>query len=156
MDRGSATKRLGAVDGVTTLGIEIEIRRECLIGLQPNFETLGLESAFLGVSQQLTPITPALSFRLNRDVLDPQMIRSQDHLDQASKHALVDEKIDYVLGDRALIVRLHRQRLSPDQRDPLGVGRTRQIANSRRVLQERGRISTSVADAVTGLIITGR
>ena len=94
MDRGSATKRLGAVDGVTTLGIEIEIRRECLIGLQPNFETLGLESAFLGVSQQQAPKAPALLLRRYRDVLDPQMIGSQDRLDEPCERAAVDEMVD--------------------------------------------------------------
>ena len=50
----------------------------------------------------------------------------------------IDEKVDRVLGERALIVRLHRQRLPPDQRDPFGVGRARQLANSRGVLGERG------------------
>src|SRR3984957_6361131 len=138
MDYGSATKRLGAVDGVTALGIEFEIRREGLIGQQTNFRAPSLNCVTLGMIKQQAPKAPALLLRRYRDVLDPQVIGSQDRLDEAFERAALDEKVDCVLGDRALIVRLHRQRLSPDQRDPLGVGRARQIANSRRVLQESG------------------
>ena len=66
------------------------------------------------------------------------MIGSQDRLDEAGERAVDDEKVNRVLGDRALIVRLHRKWLPPDQSDPFGVGRARQIANPRRVLQDRG------------------
>ena len=94
MDNRSAAKRLGAVDRVSKLRIEREISRKCLIGLQPNFETLGLESAFLGVSQQQAPKAPALLLRRDRDVLDPQVIGSQDLLYEPCELAAVDEMVD--------------------------------------------------------------
>ena len=66
------------------------------------------------------------------------MIGSQDRLDESCKRTAVDQKVDCVLSDRAPIVRLHWQRLAADQCDPLGVGRARQVANSRGVLRESG------------------
>jgi hypothetical protein len=57
------------------------------------------------------------------------MIGSQDRLDEAYERVAVDKKVNRMLGDRALIVRLHRQRLSSDQRNPFGVGRARQAAD---------------------------
>ena len=88
-----------------------------------------MNGATLGVSQQQTPKAPALLLRRDRDILDPQMIGSQDRLDEAGKRAIDNEKINRVLDDRPLIVGLHGQRLTPDQRDPLGVGCARQAAD---------------------------
>jgi hypothetical protein len=129
MNEHPASKRLGAVDRVGQLCVERDIGCKSLIGLQSNFEPSGVDRALLDVSKQQAPITPALSFRRDREILDPQMIGSQDRLDESGEGAIDEQKVDGVLGHRALIVRLHRQRLPPDQRDPFGVGRARQAAD---------------------------
>jgi hypothetical protein len=129
MNRCPATKRLGSLYGVATLGIEFEIGREGLIGQKANLRAPRLKGATLGMVKQEAPEPPALPFRRNRNVLDPQMIGSEDHLDKACKRAVSDQKVNRVLGDRALIFGLHRQRLASDQRDPFGVGCARQIAD---------------------------
>ena len=138
MNGRSSTKRLGSVYGVTTPCVEFEIGGERLIGQQADFRTSSLNGATLGVSKQQAPKAPALLLRRDRDVLDPQMIGSQNRLDETGKHAVDDEKINRVLGDRPLIVCLHRERLPPDQRHPFGVGRARQDANARGVRKNRG------------------
>src|SRR4029077_19547351 len=135
MDRRSSTKRLGSVYDVTTSCVEFEIGREPLIGQQADFRAPSMNGATLGMVKQQAPNAPALLLRRDRDVLDPQMIGSHDRLYEAGKRVVDDEKINRVLGDRPLIVCLHRERLPPDQRDPLGVGCARQGANSGSVLQ---------------------
>jgi hypothetical protein len=65
MDNRSAAKRLGAVDRVTTLGIEFEIGREGLIGQQTNFRAPSLNGATLGMIKQQAPKAPALLLRRN-------------------------------------------------------------------------------------------
>jgi hypothetical protein len=129
MNEHPASKRLGAVDRVGQLCVGRDIGRKSLIGLQSNFEPSGVDRALLDVSEQQAPKAPALSFRRDREILDPQMIGSQDRLDEAYQRGVSDEKVDRVFSHRALIVRLHGQRLSADQRHPLRVGRARQAAD---------------------------
>jgi hypothetical protein len=136
MDRRSASKRFGSPYGITAPGVKFEIGRERLIGQQANFPASGAKGATLGMVEQEAPEAPALLLRRDRDILDPQMVRPQDRLHEAGKRAVNDQKVDRVLGDRAVIVGLHGQRLAPDQRDPFGVGCTRQRANSRGVLKD--------------------
>src|SRR6202522_1378931 len=138
MDRGSATKRFGPVYDVTPSGVEFEIGRERSIGQESDFRAPSLKSSALGVVKQQATKAPALPLRRNGDVLDPQVIRSQDRLDEAGERAVNDQKINRVLGARALIVCLHRHGPPPDQRHPLGIGRAREIANSRGVRGDRG------------------
>jgi len=54
----------------------------------------------------------------HRDVLDQQASRLGNELDQRD----VVVEIDDVLGNRDFVVRGHRPRLAPDQRDPFRVG----------------------------------
>src|SRR6202021_3734059 len=117
MDRFSSTKRLGSVYAVTTPCVEFEIGRERLIGQQADFRTARMKGATLGVSKQQVSKAPALLLRRDRDILDPQMIGSQDRLDEAGKRAIDDEKVNRVLDDRPLIVGLHGQRLPPHPGD---------------------------------------
>jgi hypothetical protein len=84
MDRRSASKWLGAVYAVAALGVEREIGRERLIGEQSNFSAPRLKGATLGMVEQEAPKAPALLLRRDRDVLDPQMVRPQDRLDEAA------------------------------------------------------------------------
>jgi hypothetical protein len=134
MDGCSASKCLGSVYGVAKLRIEREIGRERLIRQQANLRAPGLKGATFDMVKQEAAKAPALLLRRDRDILDPQMVRPQDRLDEPGKHAVNDQKVDRMLGDRALIVGLHREWLAPDQRDPFGVSCMRQRANSRSVL----------------------
>src|SRR5580693_7014194 len=102
VDRRSATKWLGAINAVTALGVEFEVGRERLIGQQANFRAPALKGATLDMVEQEAPEAPALLLRRNRNVLDPQMVRPQDRLGEAGKRAVNDQKVDRVLGDRAL------------------------------------------------------
>jgi hypothetical protein len=99
-------------------------------------------AARLGMGDEPPPIAPALPVGRDRDVLDPQMIGPRHRLDEADKRAAVGQEIDRVLAHRAVIVRLHRQRLAADQRDPFGAGRARQVVDPRCVFGGGGRISS--------------
>ncbi len=81
MGRSSAAERLDPVHGVTKLGVELEIGCERLVGQQAKFRPPGLGGAPLGMVEQQAAIPPALPFRRDGDVLDPQVIRPQDRLD---------------------------------------------------------------------------
>jgi class 3 adenylate cyclase len=98
MDRHPASERLDPVDRVTDFRIEREIGGKRLIGLQADFDALGLGRAPLGMREQQAPIAPALPFGRDRDVLDPEMVGMDDRFDQAGERAVDHQQVDRVLA----------------------------------------------------------
>src|SRR5260221_11409556 len=129
MHDGAAHERLLAVDRIAESFVEAEIGGEQLVRIEPDLVEAALGGDALGMAHE-TPADPAaLEAGKHGDVLDEEMIRKRNHLDQADETIADEGVVDDMLSHGARVIRRHRLGLAPDDGTPFRVGRPREIAD---------------------------
>jgi hypothetical protein len=95
------------------------------------------------VRKQGLAVTPAGLIGRDRNILNQNAVGFLDQLDEGNETIIDEDKVDDVIANRAILVRLHRLRGSSVHRHPLRVRGMHEVAHGSRV--GRGRTAECVA-----------